>query len=348
MQVLQRYLQSILDKSVALESQLDSVLQSHKAPRTRRNEDTVAEPPVASSQHDREVMVYELEKAVIAAKATLKQERISLQNVGSRKERGLNGNQMPSGKRMHALSRTRSKLIEWVETELEKVSEVEASAADAQMRPFSKQEIAQHLEDIHSLYAAYVAERKRLVRSLVDIEMVDSPIVGVQTTPREQPVPQQRPASDILPSLVDHVSISREQKSLIQQRSYLTTGLLKQYEEAILTLDRLADESHLTHTYPLPSVPIVTAQTALTSFADDLQSTAPSNLRSYTKAWTFAAALAANNTKDTVDEHFEQGSNAIESARQALEGISSLLGHGSEINLWSLVDGNIGVLGREE
>jgi hypothetical protein len=187
----------------------------------------------------------------------------------------------------------------------------------------------------------------------------------------------------VSPYLRDLQLISNEQKSSIQQKSHLTVSLAKQHKETAQLFDRLAHESHLLPQYPQP-----TSKASRRDHSQfDLDAMAGKEMPSAAhraRAWTYAAESASAATKDFVLASMLEGEAAIEGAREMLSTLEKLLGRkksstepglveddiwtsdttsskrranksiqqakntSAQGNIWAVLDGNIGVLHREE
>lgn len=340
-----------MEKSALLEQQLQAVTSGHTTPPPMTCEEAVVTGSAfASSSHrDPETLVFELEKAVLAAKASLKKEQLALQQLKEMNARTPSQANISVGNRMYALGRTRNELIKWVETELGNAAESDVSMGESQEKAYNKDQLEQQLASIKFQYSQYIKVRTRFLKALAEFEAPNLPTLSTDPIVEESDNTK-LPVSELLPLLADYMSIAKEQRSLIQQRSHLTTSLAKQYNEMTQGFTRLADESHLLPAYPFPNTLSRSNHGASTTFADDMSAREASKVSDRAKVWTYAAASAATNTKDTVLEHFEEGSIAIEDARQTLAAVDALLGReGAEatFNIWSLLDGNVGVLGRD-
>ncbi len=131
----------------------------------------------------------------------------------------------------------------------------------------------------------------------------------------------------------------------------MTISLAKQLKEAGLGLDRLADESHLLPSYPLPtSKSKLKSLEVPSSFADEMLSHEKPDSSHRARAWVFASEQAGRVTKNSVSQKLEEGGVAIDNAHEALAELQRLLGGGSATesksnrDIWGIVDGSLGVI----
>jgi len=164
--------------------------------------------------------------------------------------------------------------------------------------------------------------------------------------------------------MLREVSITNEQKSLMQQRSHLTVTLAKQLKEAGQGLDRLADESHLLPTYPIPdNIPYRKGLEAPASFGDEVSKDEKPDSSRRARSWTFAAESASAATNNAILEKIQEGRLALLGADQILLGLRNLGagGNGDDrsetgdvaaprrtVDIWSTLDGHLGVIKMDD
>jgi hypothetical protein len=163
------------------------------------------------------------------------------------------------------------------------------------------------------------------------------------------------------------VTVTNEQKAIIQQKSHLTITLAKQLKEASQGLSRMADESHLLPTHPLPT--ISSQHKGLedaVSFGDESSGHEKPDTSRRAQAWVFAAEAAGNATKGLISDRLEEGEVIIADAQQTLLELHNLLGNQNKVtdlgrglaasskrengqsgNIWARLDGNLGVIKDE-
>jgi hypothetical protein len=174
------------------------------------------------------------------------------------------------------------------------------------------------------------------------------------------------PMSQVIhPYLEEMVTVSNEQKAMIQQKSHLTITLAKQLKEAGQGLGRMADESHLLPAHPLPTTS--SQHKGLeppVSFGDEISSHEKADTSRRAQAWAFAALEAGKATKDLISDRLEEGEVMITDARQTLLELHNLLGNdnnkvtslggvfpasikrdnGKSGDIWAILDGKLGVI----
>ncbi|THV55594.1 hypothetical protein BGAL_0006g00460 [Botrytis galanthina] len=328
-----------------------------------------------SERTDLKSLVDQLEKSVLRAQLLLKKEQKLLAKV--RTDASTPRDQQEQGNRQKALETTRNELINWIETELGKAGD--SPAASEGQNPsvpenIGKEYIESQLASIKQLYGQYLEIRKRLIVAATENLTTSLPTeVG---TDDSSDMLLDEPANDTSSTrnastfsyLEDLVLISNEQKSTIQQRSYLTSSLAKQGKEASKDLDRLVDESHLLPTYPTQTVnnPQRKRLGEPISFEQEISNSDKPTLSSRAKAWVFAAESSSIATKEAVLERLEDGESALAGAYQTLNDLQRLLGclpeeQGAEGDagrqklgisniggVWSTLDGNLGVIRTDD
>ncbi|RKU42758.1 hypothetical protein DL546_006276 [Coniochaeta pulveracea] len=187
-------------------------------------------------------LIDRLEKQVFRAKMLLKGEAQLLDSVKSR------ATTRPAGTsdyaKLTALNATRTELIDWMETELGKASpdtgEIgEEDGHNREEEPSTKVDyVDEQLAVIKEKYTQYLIARKSLLE-----------LVARKPQPTIAPAASTSTGTRNLESLL---SIAHEQKGLINLKSYLNTIINKQLKESTQILDHLAEESHLLPSYPMP------------------------------------------------------------------------------------------------
>jgi hypothetical protein len=331
-------------------------------------------------------LVYDLERSVLKAKVLLKNEQQALsqaQSGMSNRRASRTNTATADQQKLQALSQTRNELISWVEEELGKAGE-EGSGDDGgnSVSQFSTS-VEDQLVFVKSQYNSYIEARRGFLVAVSESN-TSSPNPSEQVIEVATQNESIYTTSVLLPFLEDLLTISNEQKSLIQQRSHLTVSLAKQHKETIHTFDRLADESHLLPAFPMPGSQSSRVDYGTsTTFSEEMARKEAPNVSERARAWIFAATSAAMKTKDVVIEQVEEGTIAVDEARQSIAAIDSILrrrqiqgnsdgkqddiwmesmpgskltppsssGNVGEkaidvVELWSLLDGKLGVIRR--
>lgn len=316
---------------------------------------------------DLEELDDQLEKAVLRARLLLKKEQKLLVKAKAAKST-VQGSSTVHGSRLRALGKTRNELINWIETELAKAGDNPIYSRNAMDPEFPEiggnTFIGNQLISIQRRYGQYTTARRALILAATSKLDPSSPtaIDDKDAKVDKNILPHSNTADHfIYPYLGDLMSILSEQKSMTQQKSHITISLAKHLKEAAQGLDRLADESHLIPVYPMPAV--IAQRKGLdapSSFGDEISSHEKPDSSRWAGTWVFAADSAKAATKDAVSEKLEEGTrNALETRRILLE-LQSLLGedskaanrnsanHANIADIWALLDGNLGVIKRNE
>jgi hypothetical protein len=231
---------------------------------------------------------------------------------------------------------------------------------------------------VRAKYAQYLQTRKRFLEAVGRPVIPDVPRIAQANDVPADSQTQNTGKTDemvryITPYLSELLAVSREQKSLTQQRSHLTTSLAKQNKETLQVFDRLAEESHLLVKYPLPPQSGHRNRGMAPTFADEMGIVVKETpgVSHRAKEWTYAAEAASIETMEAVCMSVDEGKAAVEEATKVLESLEGMLGYsirkaredadGEDVwiketkhggsrqkmamkDIWSTIDGNLGVL----
>ncbi|KAK2030846.1 hypothetical protein LX32DRAFT_637719 [Colletotrichum zoysiae] len=273
----------------------------------------------------------QLEKVVLRAKLLLQREEQLLADV--RERTGALAGQVSDGAKVHALDTTRTELINWIEAELSKASGESDDNSATQRNGFNsrteQESIDQHLAEIKDKYNRYTAARKAVLNLVSE---PTQPVLkpggdGAAGSGQSQSVPAAPTAHLLIPYLNKLLSLSREQRGMIAQKSHVHTVVAKQAKESQQALDRLAEESQLLPGHPMPG-----AGRPKSGFGEDFAAAMSEKATSSdrVKPWVFAADSAKIATLEVVAEKIEEGQIALEGSMAALQEVDKLLGQGPE------------------
>ncbi|KAH0544470.1 hypothetical protein FGG08_001367 [Glutinoglossum americanum] len=305
----------------------------------------VSNPPVSSTDK----LSRQLEMSVLRAKHLLENEQRLLAEWKNKRDGETAAEATDGSRRLQALGQVRNELIHWIESELSKTGhplEGDVEQTSGQRTSDSDSSVPQSAEGIMRQYQEYIEARKSLLMAL---SMATSSLptqekcntataYAADESGQVTATDQIAPAYSFLPYFSHHLlPLSTFQKSIVQQKSCLTTGLAKQQRLMIQAIERLGEESHL-----LPSYPLLAGQARFRNAAAVLASRAVDNRpvsseRDITgsggddcikkaRAWVFASDAARAATEDSVREKFESGEVRIQNARETLAKILELLG----------------------
>lgn len=275
----------------------------------------------ASSPHLKD-LINQLEKHVLQAKLLLRREEQLLEKVQSQST--ASPERINGSVKLEALNTTRAELINWIEAELSKAGDgADAEAHDSHKHRASADiNMDEQLASIKEKYAQYLDARKTLLQL---VSQQPQPVMKPPPEKTEPPAPTtitQPPSAHLIsPYLSQLLSLAREQKGLIAQKSHLNATITKQLKETSQALDHLAQESQLIPAHPMPG-----ARRANAAYPDTISgadSLGPSNR---VKPWVFAADSAKIATLETVAEKIEEGHIALEESLRTLEEVDELLG----------------------
>ncbi|KAK4192707.1 hypothetical protein QBC35DRAFT_200178 [Podospora australis] len=273
----------------------------------------------------------QLEKNVLQAKLSLKREEQLLEQAKARSTSSPEN--VTDSAKLEALNRTRVELISWIESELSKASGdgADSGGGDDHRRSTRKMRASidpvnmdDQLASIKDKYTQYTEARKALLQ-LVNQQPkpIIKPLTQEQLPPQTGQTATPVPSAHLLaPYFEQLLSVSREQKGLITQKSHLNNTVTKQVKENCQILDHLAEESQLIPAYPMPGAGRPKAGFTGTTAGSAEASQASSRI----KPWVYAADAAKIATLEAVAEKIEEGQLALEGSMQALAEINMLLG----------------------
>ncbi|KAI9784179.1 MAG: hypothetical protein M1839_002685 [Geoglossum umbratile] len=350
LQIFQDYLQLLCQKAPAKPQFLDMTEMLKELPPppklpTEAIQTAGANAP-DSPTSDVGTLMRHLETSVLGAKHSLENERRLLAEWKSKRD----GVEAATGShRTHALGSVRNELICWIESELSKAGnslegDVKQASGERTMDPDSV--TSEPVEVILRQYREYVEARKSLLTALSMATLLlptqeKGGTAGAYAADEISPAgttDYMVPAYLLLPFFSHHLlPLSAFQKSIIQQKSCLTTGLAKQQRSMIQAIERLGEESHL-----LPAYPLLAGQARFRNAAAVLASRAVDNRPvsleggiaesggddciKKARAWAFAADTARIVNEDAIREKFESGETRIDSAHQTLAKLLKILG----------------------
>ncbi|KAJ5881983.1 uncharacterized protein N7529_000655 [Penicillium soppii] len=266
-------------------------------------------------------LVHSLERAVVRAKTQLdRQKQLFEKTKAQHDSRPESQTQVSPDAKAQALQRTRDELVQWVEERLVGQGDPDESLLH-ELPPEEIEAAQQELEDrkaqIAGQYTAYLQARR---------ELLDAASRACQPV-NVAPKPSSRPASkpDLVPAEVPSLApidvlsyanenllpLSKSQKSLSLQKSYLSGLLSKEKSTTLRALNRLSDESHLLPEYPIqaPRAKHPRAQP---------QPEQNDEVVGLAEAWAFASAAADANGREYVQQKLALGTEVTRDARQTL------------------------------
>lgn len=292
-------------------------------------------------------LIHQLEKAVLQAKSLLDSEKRQTSEFKSRMSQRDRVTLRSSGKqRLEALGRTRNEMISWMEEQLGKAGEDPPEESKETSVSKSKTPTESQLIQIQKEYRKYVIARQELLTALgrqaedqrpfsskeevENLQIVhDTPIIG-------------RQSSILLPYLTELMSISIDQKAQLLQRSHLNTCLAKQQKESMLSMNRLAEESHLLPAYPTKALQSRRLAERPDSLSGMLAVGERPDFITMARGWVFAADAAGRATRDAVLDRVQEGRGFVDESLHTLLGLHQLLGYdmeeadkGDEDDIWA-------------
>jgi hypothetical protein len=290
-------------------------------------------PDPNGAKTDLDDLVHKLERAVVRARTRLDQEKHLFEKIkvqhASRND--ASPDEVTSDVKARALQRTRDELVQWVEERL--VSDGDPDESLIQDLPPEEIEEAQRLLEhqkiqISEQYAMYLQARRDLLdaasRACQPVAVTSKP--PPRPTYRNEIVSEEIPAPDPLDVLSytneTLVPLSKSQKALALQKSYLTGLLAKEKSTTLRALHRLSDESHLLPEYPIlarqPRFKHAVAALIPRNSPQSIDRAQPDEVVDLAEAWAFASDAAATSERDYVQQKVILGTEVAQDARKLL------------------------------
>ncbi|KAI0125929.1 hypothetical protein BJ170DRAFT_454364 [Xylariales sp. AK1849] len=281
----------------------------------------------AGTDAEVDALVQKLQKTVLRSKLVARREKQRFEQAQARDP--VEPSSLTPEAKLHALNAVKNTLINWIESQLSKAGDGKAGSetelSEQPSTPKEKVDLEVQLADIQKKYQRHIELRTEIHNLLAHKD---------QVKPRQTEEPKSQASMNdvraarappptaylITPYIEQLQALSREQKSLIQEKSHISATLAKQQEDTKQTLDHLAQESQLLDKYPATK----TSKPKL-SFGEATRSGNKSNMTSQVEPWIYAADSAKIATLETVAEKVEEGMMSIDEARQALEKVCKLL-----------------------
>ncbi|KAL4888944.1 hypothetical protein BDV59DRAFT_187578 [Aspergillus ambiguus] len=338
LQVFQHYLQEIQARNPTHVEDFDT-RESRGEPLVSPSdrEDGVHGDAGEKRENSVEELVHKLERAVIRAQAQLKSEKKLLDELKARQAPA--GEEVTPAVKGAALQRTRDELVHWVEEKL--VSEGDGEEPPLQDVPAEEiEESARLLEDqkvqVAEQYAAYVDARKRLLDAAsracqpITVAPARSPDRAVEPGKLETDETVSLDPTGVL-SFTSEIllPLSKSQRTLALQKSYLAGMLAKEKSATLRVLNRLSDESHLLPEYPLlarqPRFQHATSALRSRPNAIPTEPTEPDKVVRLAEAWAFASEAARTTEGEYVEQKATEGGETAEEAEHVLREVYRLI-----------------------
>ena len=332
LQVFQHYLQELKTRRAPEPDHFDKTEEQNQQ---LQHIEEIQDGGQSSSGGGVEGLVHKLERAVIRARAQLDRERKLFEELKSQHNSESKQSIVDTSPavKIQALKRTRDTLVLWVEEKLMSVG----SHDDAPMEDLSPDEIehaATLLEErkvqTTGQYAAYVEARRALLESA---SKACQPVTAGPAKPQQaslnndKSIPQELPplepmgvlsfASELL------LPLSKSQRALALQKSYLSGMLSKEKSTTLRILNRLSDESHLLPEYPVlarqPRFKHGVAAINTRNSMGPREQIPPDEITTLPEAWAFASGAARDHEQEYVAQKVVEGGETLNEALQTLE-----------------------------
>lgn len=355
LRILQDYLDLLAMKDAANVDYLDTqMILKDMPPVPDLPSNIILERPSRSfpqSQDRTQELTLQLEKAILVAQYSLTKERILLEKA---KNEQLNSETLKNNRpddlkvKVQALRRTRDELVNWIEQQLAKSSQIKeafetnepSNLIDVPLE-FSRRE-----EEIQNKYEEYVQAR----RLLVDF-ILDRSTFGAQENPaetKESSSSQKTRGNDaewdearlVLPYLTEYlIPAANAHRAFLQEESQLHQNLALQNRKTAKVLDKLAHESHLLSSYPLlvnqPQLDnATTAMSARHLLSGPMEPKGEeSQIVRKARAWAFAASAATSAQQGAIEDRLNHGEKHIGFAQNLVNELQDIMGTENEDNV---------------
>ncbi|KAI5298812.1 hypothetical protein KEM56_003764 [Ascosphaera pollenicola] len=291
-------------------------------------------------KEDVDCLIHRLERAVIQAKAEAQSEADKLAAVERRGHifRMPTSSHHSHGSNVHALSRTRDELVQWVETALTmSTNDEEDTSADDLLK--NNLDAAHSGEDgkafIMEQYGAYLESRKLLLSTVTEfLRHLPNKQVLSRRRPPLQPKELDTPASFDIATTFSYVTqnvvpLSRARMVSETQSKQLSSNITRESKKALQMLNRLQEESHLLREYAPAedhqpwqqqhrralSAPVLSPSSA------ERDQTPAAEIAKRAAVWAAAASEARLATRVAVAGQIETGREHLENADEKLQEI---------------------------
>lgn len=328
---VRKYLDHLVDQPAASPKFLDADQIFANSPKLPSVPKQIVDSLVVAStgqSSDLNSRVNNLEKTVLRAKLRLRHEEKLLDGAKARSRN--RPDVVSNGVRREALNATRAELIDWIETELSMASgegpvpETEPGLDGHGNVENDQAAIEGNLSEVKGKYSRYLESRKRVIQFVSNQSAAPS---KPDLTPSSEAPKPERPPSPVNHLLVPYIerllALSKTQKSMISQKSHISSLLNTQLKDTCQTLGHLAEESQLLPTYPMKDS--LRRRSGLVSELTSKKSGAP-DIANRIKPWVFASDAAKIASLEAVAETIEGGQLSLEESMKALEELESLLG----------------------
>ncbi|OJJ31156.1 hypothetical protein ASPWEDRAFT_45117 [Aspergillus wentii DTO 134E9] len=339
LQTFQHYLQELKGRDEAKPEYIDDK-EGRNQQLLQPEEFEDGEQNASGAEGGIEGLVHKLERAVIRAKSQLDREKKLFDEIKAQHESAKHPDEgYSTTAKVIALQRTRDELVQWVEEKLVSVGGNDEGPVE-DLPPEELEESAKLLEErkaqIAKQYAAYIDARRDLLDAA---SKACQPVAAAPAKPQprsldhgqngtEETTPLE-PLDVLLYASQTLLPLSKSQRALTLQKSYMAGLLAKEKSTALRVLNRLGDESLLLPEYPImarqPRVnPGATARHSRQS-STATEQIKPDEVVNLAEAWAFASEAAGTKEREHVEENVAMGEEMAQDAQQMLREVYRML-----------------------
>ncbi|KAH7035056.1 uncharacterized protein B0I36DRAFT_360500 [Microdochium trichocladiopsis] len=319
----------------------------------------------SAPQHEIETMMRGLHKAVLRNKLLAQREKRNLDAM--RAESNIDPAGLPADVQLHALGAVKDHLIGWIESQLMQAGDDEDEDVNGNLEDGSGSapatrtknhgddvDLDTKLANIQNQYSKHISLRKDISTLLAEADHISHDLErfrGMRIAD-DAPATADTPASNsaagsalstlnppatlmLTPYLEKLQQTSREQKAMVQEKSYINSSFAKQQQHMSQTIQDLVEESRLLATYPSAAPPSSSASlngsrrsSKNRSLGEATRRSAAgtrANVASQVEPFVYSADSAKIATLEVVVENIEVGQMAVDEARAQLDVVRRFL-----------------------
>ncbi|KAK9417229.1 hypothetical protein SUNI508_09033 [Seiridium unicorne] len=277
-----------------------------------------------------EELLQNLKKHVLRSKLMAQRQQANYER--SQSENPLDMDSLSPEAKLHALNSVKNSLINWIETQLAKAGD-DGADSDAEQKPDGSRAEYDHgdmMAVIQQKYQRHVDLRQQIINQLAQTDLIKERLkltAGETRPPKNQksaldaaPRPTAKTDAYLLTPYIEQLQIlARQQKQMVQEKSYINGSLTRQHEDTRQILDHMAEESQLLSRYPMAKEPSKSQPSFEDVTGDHMR------IGEQVRPWIYAADSAKLATLEEVAENVETGMESIDEARAHLEHVCKLL-----------------------
>ncbi|KAI9893659.1 MAG: hypothetical protein M1814_005874 [Vezdaea aestivalis] len=268
-------------------------------------------------------LIFQLEKAVLRAKAEAENEDRLLSETQYRFEE-IKASKPTNARRLEALERSRSALVEWIDSELSRCGpNSRASGASPKLKITETRSVAELSKKVQEKYAEYLSVRDRCVRTVgVHDADEDGPSVRADPLGVVQSAQVEPRYNGTFEDIGYHLTFATQtHRAILAQRSYAGLALSKHSHATLQKIQQFTEQSALLKADPLGE-----------DSAELTLSEAPSSEKQHSRSgeetfelastWSLAATKADQALHTEVLGHVREGLKNLEASSELIQNLT--------------------------